>query len=204
MVKHTHVLKRKKHNDFTYFPRPWRRKQLRIKYRLDWRQSTVPCLRDVSWQSEDSMQSKCALVSSSFTSTELILCRRCWSATFRSDYFSTRICSRPQRTDIFNLRAKSKEGFKESLSINTAHSVDHSVGKRNSYLCIQPLTSIQRVECSSNSYIDSQECEERRMDINGKLSGWYRSNIGMNFCDLGIYFVGLVIKQHANEKKKTS
>ena len=117
----------------------------------------------------------------------------------QSDYFFRQICSRPQRTDIFNLRAKSKEGFKESLSINTAHSVDHSVGKRNSYLCVQPLTSIQRVECSSNSYIDSQECEERRMDINGKLSGWYRSNIGMKSVLWPRYlFVGLVIKQHAN------
>lgn len=119
------------------------------------------------------------------------------------DYFFRRICSRPQRTDIFNLRAKSKEGFKESLSINTAHSADHSVGKRNSYLCVQPLTSIQRVECSSNSYIDSQECEERRMDINGKLSGWNRSNIGMNSILWPRYlFVGLVIKHHANGRKK--
>lgn len=85
---HTHLLKRKKHNDFTYFARPLRKKKLRIKSRLDWRQSTVPCLGDVSWQSLNSMQSKYALVSSSFTSTELILCRRCWSATFRVTTFS--------------------------------------------------------------------------------------------------------------------
>ena len=120
------------------------------------------------------MQLKYALVSSSFTIAELILCRRCWSVAFRVTTFPDEfVVDHKEQTYSTSERSPRKD------LRNHFQSTRHILLTTEWVLCMQPLTSIQRVECSSNSYIDSQECKERRMNINGKLCGWYRSNIGM-------------------------
>lgn len=120
------------------------------------------------------MQSKYALVSSSFTIAELILCRRCWSVAFRVTTFPDEfVVDHKEQTYSTSERSPRKD------LRNYFQSTRHILLTTELVLCMQPLTSIQRVECSSNSFIDSQECKERRMNINGKLWGWYRSNIGM-------------------------